>query len=122
MMFFNRKVQILRSASGSYDDDGNWQDGVQQTLDVIANVQPLNTREIEQYTQILAGGNRTISLVKIYTNAILLTDAQMTGQKADILLWLGKQYKIAMQEEWQSNIISHFRYIGVEVVQDEFSK
>jgi hypothetical protein len=46
----------------------------------------------------------------------------MTGQKADILLWLGKQYKIAMQEEWQSNIISHFRYIGVEVVQDEFSK
>jgi hypothetical protein len=122
MMFFNRKVQILRSASGSYDDDGNWQDGVQQTLDVIANVQPLNTREIEQYTQILAGGNRTISLVKVYTNAILLTDAQMTGQKADILLWLGKQYKIAMQEEWQSNIISHFRYIGVEVVQDEFSK
>jgi hypothetical protein len=122
MMFFNRKVQILRSASGSYDDDGNWQDGVQQTLDVIANVQPLNTREIEQYTQILAGGNRTISLVKIYTNAIHLTDGQMTGQKADILLWLGKQYKIAMQEEWQSNIISHFRYIGVEVVQDEFSK
>ena len=121
-MFFNRKVQILRSASGSYDDDGNWQDGVQQTLDVIANVQPLNTREIEQYTQILAGGNRTISLVKVYTNVILLTDAQMTGQKADILLWLGKQYKIAMQEEWQSNIISHFRYIGVEVVQDEFSK
>jgi hypothetical protein len=46
----------------------------------------------------------------------------MTGQKADILLWLGKRYKIAMQEEWQSNIISHFRYIGVEVVQDEFSK
>ena len=43
-MFFNRSVQILRSASGSYDDDGNWQEGVQQTLDVIANVQPLNAR------------------------------------------------------------------------------
>ena len=119
-MFFNRSVQILRSSSGSYDDDGNWQDGVQQTLDVIANVQPLNARETEQYTEVLAGGNRTISMVKVYTNAILLTDAQMTGQKADILLWLGKRYKIAMQEEWQSNIISHFRYIGVEVVQDEF--
>ena len=119
-MFFNRKVQILRSSDGQYDDDGNWQDGVQQTLDVVANVQPLDTREFEQYTKILAGGNRTISLVKIYTNAILLTDAQMTGQKADILLWLGKRYKIAMKEEWQSNIISHFRYIGVEVVQDEF--
>ena len=120
-MFFNRSVQILRSASGSYDDDGNWQEGVQQTLDVVANVQPLNTREIEQYTQILTGGNRTISLVKVYTNAILLTDVQMTGQKADILVWRGKHYKIAMVEEWQSNIISHFRYIGVEVNQDEFN-
>ena len=38
-MFFSRSVQILRSASGSYDEDGNWQDGVQQTLDVVANVQ-----------------------------------------------------------------------------------
>ena len=121
-MFFNRKVQILRSASGSYDDDGNWQEGAQQTLDVVANVQPLDTREFEQYTKILAGGNRPISMVKIYTNAILLMDAQMTGQKADNLLWLGKRYKIAMQEEWQSNIISHFRYIGVEVNQDEFSE
>jgi hypothetical protein len=121
-MFFDKKVQVLRSADGQYDEDGNWQDGVQQTLDVIANVQPLNTREVEQYTSILAGGNRTVSMVKVYTNAILLTDAQMTGQKADILLWLGKRYKIAMQEEWQSNIISHFKYVGVEVVQDEFSK
>ena len=120
-MFFNRKVQILRSSDGQYDDDGNWQDGVQQTLDVVANVQPLDTREFEQYTKILAGGNRTISLVKVYTNAILLTDVQMTGQTADILVWRGKHYKIAMKEEWQSNIISHYRYIGVEVNQDEFN-
>lgn len=119
-MFFNTNVEILRTTTGQYDDDGNWQDGVQQTLDVVANVQPLNAREFEQYTKILAGGNRTISLVKVYTNAILLTDVQMTGQKADILVWRGKHYKIAMKEEWQSNIISHFRYIGVEVVQNEF--
>lgn len=121
-MFFNRQVEILRSADGQYDEDGVWQEGTQQVLNVVANVQPLNARETEQYTEVLAGGNRTISMVKIYTNAILLTDAQMTGQKADILLWLGKRYKIAMAEEWQSNIISHFRYVGVEVVQDEFSK
>ena len=121
-MFFNTNVEILRSSDGQYDDDGNWQDGAQQTLDAVANVQPLNKWEIEQYTQILAGGNRTISLVKVYTNAILLTDVQMTGQTADILVWRGKHYKIAMVEEWQSNIISHFRYIGVEVIQDEFSK
>ena len=119
-MFFNTNVEILRTTTGQYDDDGVWQEGTQSSLSVIANVQPLNAREREQYTQVLPGGNRTVSMVKIYTNAILLMDAQMTGQKADILLWLGKRYKIAMQEEWQSNIISHFRYIGVEVVQNEF--
>jgi hypothetical protein len=122
MMFFNTNVEILRTTTGQYDDDGVWQEGTQSSMSVIANVQPLNTREIEQYTQILTGGNRTISLVKVYTNAILLTDVQMTGKTADILVWRGKHYKIAMQEEWQSNIISHFRYIGVEVNQDEFSE
>ena len=121
-MFFNSQVAMYRKAPSGYNDDGVWQDSAETQTTIIANVQPLNTSEKEQYTQILTGGNRTISLVKIYTNAILLTDAQMTGQTADILLWLGKRYKIAMQEEWQSNIISHFRYIGVEVVQDEFSK
>ena len=120
-MFFNTNVEILRTTAGQYDDDGVWQEGTQSSMSVIANVQPLNARETEQYTEVLAGGNRTIGMVKIYTNAILLTDAQMTGQKADILLWLGKRYKIAMAEEWQSNIISHFRYIGVEVNQDEFN-
>ena len=121
-MFFNTNVEILRTTTGQYDDDGVWQEGTQSSLSVIANVQPLNARETDQYTQILAGGNRTISLVKVYTNAMLLTDVQMTGQKADILVWRGKHYKIAMQEEWQSNIISRFRYIGVEVNQDEFSE
>ena len=121
-MFFNTNVEILRTTTGQYDDDGVWQEGTTTQLSVIANVQPLNERETEQYTQILAGGNRTISMVKVYTNAILLTDVQMTGQTADILVWRGKHYKIAMVEEWQSNIISHYRYIGVEVIQDEFSK
>lgn len=119
-MFFNKQVTVVRSLAGAYNGDGVWQDGQTQELTILANVQPLNQRETEQYTQILAGGNRTISMVKVYTNAILLTDVQMTGQTADILVWRGKHYKIAMQEEWQSNIISHFRYIGVEVVQNEF--
>ena len=119
-MFFNSQVAMYRKAPSGYNDDGVWQDSAETQTTIIANVQPLNTSEKEQYTQILTGGNRTVSLVKIYTNAILLTDAQMGGQKADQIVWLGKRYKIAMREEWQSNIISHFRSIGVEVVQNEF--
>lgn len=120
-MFFNSQVTLIRKAQSSYNEDGEWQDATETQSTVIANVQPLNASEQAQYTQILSGGNRTIKMVKIYTNAVLLTDTQMGGQKADEIVWLGNRYKIAMQEEWQSNIISHFRYIGVEVDQNEFS-
>ena len=118
-MFFNSQVTLYRKAQSGYNEDGIWQDSTETQTTVIANVQPLNANEREQYTQVLPGGNRTVSMVKIYTNALLLTDVQMGTQKADQILWLGKRYKIAMKEEWQSNIISHYRYIGVEVVQDE---
>ena len=121
-MFFNSQVTMFRKAPSGYDENGMWQDATETETTVIANVQPLNASEREQYTQILSGGNRTIKMVKIYTNAILLTDTQMGGQKADEIVWLGNRYKIAMKEEWQSNIISHFRYIGVEVNQNEFSQ
>lgn len=121
-MFFNSQVTMFRKAPSGYNDDGIWQDSTETETTVIANVQPLNASEKEQYTQILSGGNRTIKMVKIYTNAILLTDTQMGGQKADEIVWLGNRYKIAMKEEWQSNIISHFRYIGVEVNKNEFSQ
>lgn len=120
-MFFNSQVALIRKAQSGYDDDGVWQDSTETETTIIANVQPLNASEKEQYTQILSGGNRTVSMVKIYTNALLMTDVQMGGQKADVIVWLGKRYKIAMKEEWQSNIISHFRYIGVEVNQNEFN-
>lgn len=120
-MFFNKQVTVVRSLAGAYNEDGVWQDGQTQELTILANVQPLNQREMEQYTSVLPGGNRTNLLVKIYTSEQLLLDSQMTGQIADVILWMGKRYKIAMQEQWQSNIISHFRYIGVEVNQDEFN-
>lgn len=121
-MFFNKQVTVVRSSLGQYDEDGIWQDGKTQELTILANVQPLNANETTQYTSVLPGGNRTNLLVKIYTSEQLKLDEQMTGQIADIILWLGKRYKIAMQEQWQSGIISHYRYIGAEVNQDEFSE
>ena len=119
-MFFNSQVEVTRLNAGAYDNDGVWQDGTTETTTIIANVQPLNQSEREQYTQVLGFGNRTIMIVKIYTNAELKLDEQMGSQKADVITWLGRKYKIAMREQWQSNIISHYRYIGVEVNPSEF--
>ena len=65
-MFFNKQVTVVRSLAGAYNEDGVWQDGQTQELTILANVQPLNQREVEQYTSVLPGGNRTNLLVKIY--------------------------------------------------------
>ena len=121
-MFFNKEISVLRTYNGGYTEDGVWQNGDVDEFTIKANVQPLNQRELEQYTSILPGGNRTNLLVKIYTSEELMLDEQMTNQVADKIVWRGRKYKIAMKEEWQSNIISHFRYIGAEVNQDEFSE
>ena len=125
-MFFNSQVDVVRKNTGAYDNDGVWHDGTvngktETTFKIVANVQPLNQRESEQYTQVFGFGNRTIMMVKIYTNAVLLLDEQMGSQRADIVQWKGRNYKVCMKEEWQSNIINHFRYIGVEVNSSEFN-
>lgn len=119
-MFFNKTITVERKSNGQYTDDGVWQDGATQEIHILANVQPLNANESAQYTQVLTGGNRTVLMVKIYTTEQLQLDTQMTGQVADVVQYLGKRYKVAMQESWQSGIISHNRYIGVEVIADEF--
>ena len=118
-MFFNSDVAVTRQTQGGYNNDGIFVDGLHDEFEIRANVQPLNQRETEQYLHILPGGNRSAMLVKIYTNEILLTDVQTIGQKADILEWNNRRFKIVMVEEWQSHILSHYRYIGQELIQSD---
>ena len=118
-MFFDSDVTVIRKDAGNYNDDGVFVNGTAQTMTIRANVQPLGNRGREQYTHILEGGNRTAQLVRVYTNAVLYPDSQTTGQAADVVLWRGRAFKIIMAEEWQSNIISHFKYIGQEIVAND---
>ena len=118
-MFFNTSITVTRHLLGRYNNDGEFVPGTVSSLTIKANVQPLNQRETEQYTQILQGGNRTASLVKIYTSAVLITDLQTANQSADVITWNNRDFKIVMVEEWLSGIISHYRYIGQEVITND---
>ena len=118
-MFFNTNVTLTRYAVGQYDNDGYFVPGITTTTTIKANVQPLNQRELEQYTRILPGGNRSAMLVKIYTKEVLFPDVQTTNQRADVITWKSRDFKIVMVEEWQSKIISHYRYIGQEVIAND---
>ena len=108
-----------RVTGGYYDDDGMWHDGEAETIEIIASVQPLNSDERAQYVEMLPDGATNYNAVKIYSNTALQVEKQEqdgnAGQEADILLWRGKRYKIVNCEEWQSNVISHFRMVAWEV-------
>ena len=118
-MFFNSHITVIRHNQGGYNNDGYYTAGSVKNVGIEANVQPLNTRELAQYTQILQGGNRSAKLVKIYTDETLKLDRQTAGQTADVIVWQNARYKVVMCEEWQSNIISHYRYIAQELISND---
>ena len=117
-MSFRTKQTVERATGGYYDDDGMWHDGQAETLEIIASVQPLNSDEKAQYVDTLPEGAANYNAIKVYSNTQLQVEKQeqgdIAGQEADVLLWHGKRYKILICEEWQSNVISHFRMIGWE--------
>jgi hypothetical protein len=119
MSSFRTKQTFERVTGGYYDDDGMWHDGEAETIEIIASVQPLNQNEKTQYVDMLPEGAVNYNAVKIYSNTQLRVEKQeqgeAVGQEADVLLWRGKRYKIVNCEEWQSNVISHFRMVGWEV-------
>ena len=118
-MSFRTKQTVERVTGGYYDDNGMWQDGEVETIEIIASVQPLNADERAQYVEMLPEGATNYNAVKIYSNTALQVEKQEqdgnAGQEADILCWRGKKYKIVNCEEWQSNVISHFRMVAWEV-------
>jgi hypothetical protein len=96
-----------------------WHDGEAETIEIIASVQPLDLKGRTLYVEMLPEGAVHYSAVRIYSNTELRVEKQaqdgIDGQEADILLWRGKRYKVINCEEWQSNVISHFKMVAWEV-------
>lgn len=118
-MSFRTKQTVERITGGYFDDDGMWNTGTAETFEIMASIQPLNGDERAQYTNMLPEGATQYSAIKIYSNTQLQVEAQEqdgnNGTEADIVLWRNKRYKVVFCEEWQSNVISHFRMIAWEV-------
>jgi hypothetical protein len=97
-----------------------WHDGTSEEMTISASVQPLNADERSQYSTLAPEGATEFRAVKIYSNTALRPAKQAlpdgTGtEEADIVLWRGRQYKVVLCEEWQSNVINHFRMIAWEI-------
>lgn len=119
MTGFRRKIDVIRPTAGAYNDDGEWVDGTSETINVYASVQPLNADERAQYSTLAPEGASEYRAIKIYSNVPLIPAHQSTADTAmaegDIVQWLGRQYRVVLCEEWQSNIISHYHMVAWEV-------
>ena len=119
MSSFRKKQTVQRVTGGYYDDDGMWNEGTAEEFTIMASVQPLNADEKSQYTDMQPEGATNYNAVKIYSSTPLQVEKQAeednAGQEADILLWRGRRWKVVNCEEWQSDVINHFRMVAWEV-------
>lgn len=111
IMQFRTVFIVMRKTAGSYIN-GLWVEGTRSTFEIQASVQPLTGKEMEM----LPEGRRNSQAVKIYTRTMLNT---VNDANPDILLAFGSQFEIQTVEPWQSNVINHFKCIGIKLDKPE---
>lgn len=116
MSGFRTAQTILRQVPGGYVD-GVWISGAESTVIIQASVQPLRDSDIKMVT--LPQGRLLQDIVRIYTNDELVTvEDKGDNQQPDKLVWRGTTYELSSRFDWQSGVISHFKYFATKVQLD----
>lgn len=107
MSQFRRPFIVTRKEPGSFVD-GDWVEGDYIAFIIQASVQPLKGEEM----QMLPEGRRNSQAVYIYTKTKLNT---VDEANPDLLQAFGSDFEIYSVEPWQSNVINHYKCIGMKV-------
>lgn len=111
MSQFRTSHQLLTESSGAYVN-GTWVAGSRTSGTVLASVQPVM---VGQDMQALPEGRHMSDFVKVYTDDRLKVTADGEGVQPDIVVFQGYGYELVSMFQYQSNVISHYKYIGVKV-------
>lgn len=114
-MSLRYRVQIRRRAPGAYVA-GRWVAGALGMPEfIMATVQPAQLSDYDQM-QALPEGRRVDGMVRVYTDAMLQFSAEAPDASGDALDWpagqLDRPYLFVARSPWQSNVISHYRYLA----------
>ena len=108
-----RKPQTIKRKSDGEWVNGRWVESGEVEATILASVQPLRKGDYDMLENQMSG-MKLKGAVRIYTNDVLnVAGDDLTG--GDVLVWLGKNYRIVGVSEWQSGVISHYRYYGVMI-------
>lgn len=113
MSGFRKSQNIIRQTPGGYVN-GIWVNGVDALVVISGSIQPLNGVDIKLTN--LPQGRVLKDIVKIYTNDELISmEDKGEDQQPDKLVWRGVTYEVSSRFDWQSDVISHFKYFATKV-------
>lgn len=107
---FGRAITLSRKLPGSYDQRGQFVEGNQTTIQVIASVQPISARERE----LLPEGTRIKEIFKLYTTTELLPPRGTPPTGGDVVTINGRSYLVTSCQDYSthqspSNAIRYYK-------------
>lgn len=111
MSSFRTPFTVLREAAGTYVG-GVWTPGARSWLTVPMSGQPV---VMGQDLKALPEGRHKSDFRKFYSGTELVSTQDGEGTQPDIIVDQGYGYEIVTLDAHQSNVISHFKYVGVKV-------
>ena len=116
MILFKKNIELIRHGTGGYyNDSGMYVDDGTEQRTIPANVQPSNNKDME----LLPDGARTIRAIKVFSDEALYSSQQATEyteeRKGDILIVDGVPFAVVRCDAWESNVISHYESLAIEV-------
>jgi hypothetical protein len=110
-MSFRKSRILLSEAIGTYVN-GYWVPGVRSNSTVMCSGQPVtNAQDLKP----LPEGRHMSDFSKFYTSVRLKVAADGEGIQPDIIVHEGYGYEIVSLDTNQSDVINHYKFIGVKV-------
>lgn len=110
-MSFRKPFTVLREGAGTYVD-GNWAPAARTNTTTQASAQPV---VMGQDLKALPEGRHLSDFAKFYSSDRLQVTEDGQGIQPDIIVHQGYGYELVSIFAHQSEVISHFKYIGVRV-------
>lgn len=103
------QITILRASGAGQWVNGYFQKGLEETLVVEANVQPMRGHELI----VLPEADRTKETIKVYTRDRLNTVQDVGQKQADVIIWEGKKFRAIQTQTYQMGVLDHTKTICV---------
>ena len=112
--FANRTFVYVECSAGAYQTDGTYLEGSATQRTVNGTIQPMSCKETLDYSD----GSRNTGLVKVYSNERLTSRTRGEGSGGFVSLG-GIIYRLTDEMIYQNSVMSHWKYIGCLVPENE---